>query len=110
MKDKIRVLIVDDEMLARRRVQKILNLDADIEIIGECSNGRDAVAAIESKKPDLVFLDVQMPEIDGFNVLEAIEEDNLPFVIFVTAYEKYAVRAFEVHAVDYLLKPFGRAR
>lgn len=110
MKKKIRVLIVDDEPLARRRLAKLLSEDAEVEIVGECANGRDAIAAIEAQQPDLLFLDVQMPEIDGFAVLAAIDEAQMPLVIFVTAFDQYAVRAFEVHAVDYLLKPFDRAR
>jgi two-component system, LytTR family, response regulator len=110
MKEKIRTLIIDDEPLARRRVRKLLSTDADFEIIGECANGREAVTEVLTQKPQLIFLDVQMPEINGFDVLEAIGEKDLPMVVFVTAYDKYAVRAFEVHAVDYLLKPFDRAR
>jgi two-component system LytT family response regulator len=110
MKNTVRVLIVDDEPLARRRLTKLLRDDAEVEVIGECANGREAIAAIETKQPDLLFLDVQMPEIDGFAVLGAIDEDKMPLVIFVTAFDKYALRAFEVHAIDYLLKPFDRAR
>jgi two-component system LytT family response regulator len=110
MKNTIRVLIIDDEPLARRRLAKLLRDDAEVEVIGECANGREAIAAIEAEQPDLLFLDVQMPEIDGFAVLAAIDEDKMPLVIFVTAFDQYALRAFEVHAVDYLLKPFDRAR
>ncbi len=106
MKNKIRVLLVDDEPLARRRLAKLLSDDMEVEIVGECANGRDAIAAIDAQQPDLLFLDVQMPEIDGFDVLAAIDETQMPLVIFVTAFDQYAVRAFEVHAVDYLLKPF----
>ena len=107
---KIRTLIVDDEPLARRGIRAQLKEEADIEIIAECGNGRDAVALLEEQKPDLVFLDVQMPELDGFGVIEAIGVERLPTVIFVTAYDKYALRAFEVHALDYLLKPFDPER
>jgi two-component system LytT family response regulator len=110
VKEKIRTLIIDDEPLARRRVRILLSADADFEILDECANGRDAIAEILAQKPQLIFLDVQMPEINGFDVIEALGESALPMVIFVTAYDKYAVRAFEVHAVDYLLKPFDRAR
>ena len=106
--DKIRTLIVDDEPLARERIVDMLLGDVEVEIIGECGDGLAAVAAVEAHKPDLVFLDVQMPELDGFGVLEAIEE--APVIIFVTAYDQYALRAFEVHALDYLLKPFDRER
>jgi two-component system, LytTR family, response regulator len=106
--DKIRTLIVDDEPLARERIVDMLVGDAEVAIIGECGDGLAAVAAIEAHKPDLVFLDVQMPELDGFGVLEAIEQT--PVIVFVTAYDQYALRAFEVHALDYLLKPFDRER
>jgi two-component system LytT family response regulator len=106
--DKIRTLIVDDEPLARERIVDMLLGDADVEIIGECGDGLAAVAAIEAHNPDLLFLDVQMPELDGFDVLEAIEQT--PMIVFVTAYDQYALRAFEVHALDYLLKPFDRER
>src|SRR5215813_8609094 len=106
--DKIRTLIVDDEPLARERIVDMLIGDAEVEIIGECGDGLAAVAAVEAHQPDLVFLDVQMPELDGFGVLEAIEQT--PMIIFVTAYDQYALRAFEVHALDYLLKPFDRER
>jgi two-component system, LytTR family, response regulator len=106
--EKIRTLIVDDEPLARERIADLLIVDTEIEIIGECGDGLAAVAAVEDHKPDLIFLDVQMPELDGFGVLEAIEEK--PVVVFVTAYDLYALRAFEVHALDYLLKPFDRER
>jgi two-component system LytT family response regulator len=107
---KIRALIVDDEPLARRRIRRMLAHHSDIEIIGESANGREAIAAIRGQAPDLVFLDVQMPELDGFAVLEAIGAESLPLVIFVTAYDQYALRAFEVYALDYLLKPFDRQR
>lgn len=106
----IRTLIVDDEPLARERLRTLLADEADIEIVGECGDGRRAVAAIRKHRPDLVFLDVQMPELDGFGVLRAVGAQNLPTVVFVTAYDKYALKAFEVHALDYLLKPFDRDR
>ena len=106
----IRVLIVDDEPLGREIIREMLRGDPEIEIIDECSNGLDALTAIESSAPDLVFLDVQMPEMDGFAVLESIGIERLPEIIFTTAYEQYAIRAFELHALDYLLKPFDQAR
>ncbi len=108
---QIRTLIVDDEPLARAMLREMLARDADVEIVGECVNGHEAVEAIQSCAPDLIFLDVQMPEVGGFEVLEALKADGpMPHVIFVTAYDQYAVRAFEVHALDYLLKPFDRER
>ena len=106
----IRTLIVDDEPLARRRIRRMLARHPDVDVIGECANGREAVAAISEQRPALVFLDVQMPEVDGFAALGALDLDEMPLVIFVTAYDQYALRAFEVHALDYLLKPFDRRR
>ena len=106
----IKTLIVDDEPLGRERLRKLLAAQPDIEIIGECADGREAVAAIKKQRPELVFLDVQMPELDGFGVLEEIRGERMPAVIFVTAHDKFALKAFEVHAVDYLLKPFDRER
>src|SRR5438270_4905767 len=107
---KIRALIADDEALARKFIRRMLKDDHDVEIAGECGNGKDAVAMIRKQKPDIVFLDVQMPEMDGFAVLEAIGLERLPHIVFTTAYEQYAIRAFELHAVDYLLKPFDQTR
>jgi two-component system LytT family response regulator len=104
----IRVIIVDDEELARRLLREYLEADGRVEIVAECGNGFEAVKAIAEHKPDLVFLDVQMPKLDGFEVLELI--DPATAVIFVTAYDEYAMRAFEARAVDYLLKPFGENR
>src|SRR5579862_7243677 len=92
----IRTIIVEDEPLGRERIRSLLSSDNEIEIVKECSNGREAVAAIAKLKPDLVFLDVQMPELNGFEVLESIELDEMPAIIFVTAYDQYAVKAFEV--------------
>jgi len=106
----IRVLIVDDEPLARQRIRGLLRDDPEIDIAGECADGREAVVAIREQSPDLLFLDVQMPVLDGFGVLEAVGVDCMPAVVFVTAYDRYAIRAFEVHALDYLLKPFDRER
>jgi len=107
---KIRTLIVDDELLGRERIRTLLGGDAEIEVVGECSDGKQAVAAIKQAGPDLVYLDVQMPEMDGFAVLDAIAGERMPTIIFVTAYDRYAVQAFEVHALDYLLKSFDRER
>jgi len=106
----IRAVIVDDEPLGRTLIREMLRSDPEIEIAGECSNGSEAINMIGNLHPDLVFLDVQMPEIDGFAVLAALEAARLPMIVFVTAYDQYAVQAFEVHAVDYLLKPFDRER
>ena len=106
----MRVLIVDDEPIARRGVRLQLEGERDVEVVGECANGLEAVTAIQERAPDLVFLDVQMPEMDGFEVIEAVGVERMPAVVFVTAYDTYAIRAFDVHAVDYLLKPFDRDR
>ena len=111
MKDfPIRALIADDEALARKFIRRMLKDDRDFEVIGECSNGKETVAMIRKESPDVVFLDVQMPEMDGLAVLESIGIERLPEIIFTTAYEQYAIRAFELHALDYLLKPFDQVR
>ena len=107
---KTRTIIVDDELLARERLRQLLDNEPEIEIVGECADGREAVAAICKQAPHLVFLDIQMPELDDFGVLEAIHTELTPVIVFVTAYDKYAQRLFEDHAVDYLLKPFDRER
>src|SRR5262249_26143058 len=91
-------------------IREMLADDPDVEIAGECANGREAVEAIEALHPDLLFLDIQMPEMGGFEVLESIEDDQAPYIIFVTAFDQFAVQAFEIHALDYLLKPFDRER
>ena len=108
----IRTVIVDDEAPARNRLRQLLKDEKDFQIVAECANGRQAVETIQRDKPDLVFLDVQMPRLTGLEVCEAIivAGAKLPMVIFVTAYDSYALKAFEVHALDYLLKPFDRAR
>ena len=106
----IRTLVVDDEPLARRGICTRLRPLAYIDLVGECENGRQAVEAIRTHKPDLVFLDVQMPGLDGFDVLQAVGPDAMPGVIFVTAYDQHALRAFDVHALDYLLKPIDDDR
>lgn len=107
---KIRTLIVDDEPLARRWLRKLLADEPDFELLGECADGLAAVERIKQERPDLVFLDVQMPGNNGFGVLCDLDQDQLPAVIFVTAYDQYAIEAFRVHALDYLLKPFGVER
>ena len=107
---KIRAVLVDDEDLARHALRELLKPHTEIEIVGESANGFEAVKAIAEQKPDLVFLDVQMPKLTGFDVLELIDRSRNLAVIFATAYDQYAMRAFEVHAVDYLLKPIGRER
>jgi two-component system LytT family response regulator len=106
----IRTLNCDDEPLARERLRSLLTRHRDVEIISECSNGADAIQAITDLRPDLVLLDVEMPRADGFAVLEALDPDSLPAVVFVSAHDQYAVRAFESHALDYILKPFDEAR
>src|SRR5258708_8706069 len=106
--EKMRVVIVDDEELARRLLREYLEADGSVEVAAECASGFEAVKAIADHQPDLVFLDIQMPKLDGFEVLELIDPGVA--VIFVTAYDQYALRAFEARAVDYLLKPFGEAR
>lgn len=106
----MRTLIVDDEPLARERLRSLMEADGEVEVIGECADGKSAVTAIREKKPDLVFLDVQMPAMDGLSVCEAVGAERMPPTIFVTAFDQYAVRAFDVDAVDYLLKPFDRSR
>ena len=107
---KIKAIIVDDEPPARRNLRALLKGVSDIELVKECGNGRDAVNSIRALEPDLVFLDVQMPEMSGFEVLEHLTDQPLPVIIFVTAYDQYALKAFEVSALDYLLKPFDDAR
>src|SRR5436305_11764363 len=106
----IRALIADDEAHTRKFIRRMLKENRDVEIIGECSNGKETVAMIRKERPDVVFLDVQMPEMDGLAVLESFGIEWLPEIIFTTAYEQYAIRAFELHALDYLLKPFDQAR
>src|SRR3954469_17850445 len=105
-----RVLIVDDEPLARERIRTLISEDPAFQIAGEAGDGATAVQGILALNPDLVFLDVQMPGADGFDVIDAVGADKMPFVVFVTAYDRYALRAFDVHALDYLLKPFDRER
>ena len=106
----LRTLIVDDEAPARRRIRRLLGAERDVVVAGECGDGDAALALIARERPDLVFLDVQMPERDGFDVLKALPAEPLPAILFVTAHDRYALRAFDVHAVDYLLKPFTAER
>lgn len=107
---KIKTLIVDDEPFARARIHKLLELHEDIAVTGECKNGKEALRMIADHKPDLVFLDIQMPDFTGFDVLSKSGTAHLPFIIFVTAFDQYALKAFDVHAVDYLLKPYDDER
>jgi len=107
---RLPVLIVDDERICRSGLIRLLAADEEIEIAGECANGLEAVAAIRAKSPGLVFLDIQMPEMDGFEVLRCLSPEETPRVIFVTAYDQFAIQAFEVNALDYLLKPFSDER
>ncbi|HTL55688.1 MAG TPA: LytTR family DNA-binding domain-containing protein [Candidatus Limnocylindrales bacterium] len=107
---KLRAIIADDEPLARERVRSLLAAEPDIEVIAECSNGAQAVKATQEHRPDLLFLDVQMPRLNGFEVLEALTPEETPVVVFTTAHDEHAIRAFEVNALDYLLKPFTEAR
>lgn len=107
---KLRTLIVDDEPLALSLLRSKLSKLPEIEIIAECRNGREAVSAIMDMSPDLVFLDIQMPGVNGFGVIEKLQTDIVPLIVFITAYEQYAIEAFEVHAVDYILKPIDEER
>ena len=107
---KLRIVIADDERPARSMLASLLQGCDDVEVVGEAQNGAEAVALIEEQRPDLALLDLQMPEIDGMGVVRLIRKDRLPLVAFVTAYDEYAIQAFEVNAVDYLLKPVDRAR
>lgn len=107
---KIKTLVVDDEPLARARICKLLKTYDYISLLGECRNGKEALRQISDYRPDLVFLDIQMPDFNGFDVLAKMDKSKLPFIIFVTAYDQYALKAFDVHAVDYLLKPYDNDR
>jgi two-component system LytT family response regulator len=107
---KIRTLVVDDEPLARERLTSLLAAEPDIEVLGQCRDGEEAVRGIMDHTPDLVFLDVQMPAMNGFEVIEAVGSERMPLVIFVTAYDQHALKAFQVRALDYVLKPFDRER
>lgn len=107
---KLRVLIADDEPLARERIRSLLACESEVEVIAECSDGEQTLKAAKTQRPDLLFLDVQMPRLNGFEVLEALGPEHVPGVIFTTAYDEHAIRAFEVNALDYLLKPFTEVR
>lgn len=107
---KIRTLVVDDEPIARERVRSLLEQQPDIDVVGECADGAQAVSAIEQLEPELVFLDIQIPVVDGFGVIRALPPHHVPMVVFTTAHDEYALQAFEVHALDYLLKPFDSSR
>lgn len=108
--DRISALIVDDERLSRQRIRRLLNVEQDVEVIGECANGDEALRFLNERTPDLLFIDIQMPGQDGFSVLANMNKESAPIVIFVTAFDEHALKAFEVHAFDYLLKPFDRRR
>jgi len=110
MTQKIRALVVDDEPIARARMLSLLKEERDVEVVGECADGPQAMSAIAQTAPDLVFLDVQLPDMNGFELADALGTRHMPAVVFVTAYDEYALRAFEIHALDYLLKPFSRER
>lgn len=110
MENSIRTIVVDDEPLACKRLVKLLEQDPEIKVIEVCADGKEAIEKINEKQPDLVFLDIQMPEINGFDVLQNLDQDHVPAIIFVTAYDEYALKAFEVHALDYLMKPFSEER
>src|ERR1700743_2192134 len=107
---KINTIIVDDETLSRRGIELRLREAGDFEVVAQCSNGREALAAISTYKPDMVFLDIQMPGMSGFEVLAQLPQDSLPVLVFVTAYDQYAIKAFEARAIDYLLKPIDEER
>jgi two-component system, LytTR family, response regulator len=107
---RVRALIVDDEAVARRRIRRLLSTDTEVMVVGECADGATAVDAIARERPDIVFLDVQMPELGGFAVVSALDPDALPAIVFVTAFDRYALQAFDVHAIDYLLKPYTPER
>ncbi|HEX3949513.1 MAG TPA: LytTR family DNA-binding domain-containing protein [Steroidobacteraceae bacterium] len=107
---KLRAIVVDDEPIARLRIRRLLDAESNVELIAECADGEAAVVAICREGPELVFLDIQMPEMDGFEVVKQVGVERMPVTIFVTAHDQYALRAFEAHALDYLLKPFGKAR
>jgi len=110
MPRRLRTLLVDDEALSRRGLELRLKVAADIDIVGQCSNGREALTAIREQRPDLVFLDIQMPGLSGFDVLAELQPHELPMIVFVTAYDRFAVQAFEARAIDYVLKPVDDAR
>jgi two-component system LytT family response regulator len=107
---RIKTIIVDDEPLARERISQLLSKESNLEIVAECGDGLAAISAINERRPDLMFLDVQMPELSGFDVLRELDAERMPAIIFVTAFDQYTIQAFDAHAVDYLLKPFSEER
>ena len=107
---RIRTLVADDEPVALARMVSLLREEPDVDIVGECADGKEAATAIDGLAPDLVFLDVQMPQMNGFDVIDAVGAERMPLVIFVTAYDQHALKAFQVRALDYILKPFDRER
>jgi two-component system LytT family response regulator len=108
--NQIRTVVADDQPMARERLTSLLSEEPDVQVVAACASGAEAVSAIQRHRPDLVFLDMQMPELDGLGVIAAVGPERMPSVVFVTAYDEFALRAFDVHALDYLLKPFGRQR
>ncbi|HKK21543.1 MAG TPA: response regulator, partial [candidate division Zixibacteria bacterium] len=110
MIESISVLIVDDEVLARKYLRSLLADDPDVRLLADCTNGRAAIESVKQHQPDIVFLDIQMPDLDGFEVLMALDPTSMPAIVFVTAFDRYALRAFEAHAIEYLLKPFDQKR
>lgn len=106
----IRTIVADDENLARKKLRLLLSSESGVDVVAECSNGRQTVAAVQTHRPDLLLLDIQMPDLDGFEVIAQLSGGELPVIIFTTAYDQYAIRAFEAHALDYLLKPFNQDR
>ena len=106
----IRTIIADDEVLAREKLRILLSAEPGIQIIAECRSGKETVSALQAHRPDLLLLDIQMPDSDGFEVLKSIPSEEMPIVVFTTAYDQYAIKAFEAHALDYLLKPFDQER
>ena len=106
----IRTVIADDEHLARKKLRLLLGLEPGVQVIAECENGEQTIAAVRAHKPDLLFIDIRMPDVDGFEVLRRLASEEMPVIVFTTAYDQFAVRAFEAHAMDYLLKPFERER
>ena len=109
-RSSIRVIIADDERMSRRRLARLLRQEPDVEIVAECVGGKSAIDAMMLHEVDLAFIDVQMPDVDGFAAIEAVASDRVPYVVFVTAFDRYALQAFDVEAVDYLLKPYDTAR
>ena len=106
----IRTIIADDEHLARKKLRVLLDLEPGVQVVAECQDGQQTIGAVQAQKPDLLLIDIRMPDLDGFQVLGKIDPDETPIVVFTTAYDQFAIRAFEAHALDYLLKPFDGER